>query len=100
MLTDTFREFVTACYCDHWREVYCEAAFSLETDRDVLIARAVNAHHWTPGMTCRLSSKDLALSLIGEFAELKLTDMAVHVSYMNLQALPKARYQALTALHE
>ncbi|RUR51542.1 hypothetical protein [Vreelandella populi] len=100
MLSHTFREFVIACYCDYWREAYHAAAFSLETDRDVLIVRAVNAHHWTPGIASSLSNNDLALSLMGELAEFKLTDMAVHVSYMNLQALPKADYQALIVPHE
>lgn len=100
MLVNTFREFVVACYCDHWRDAYRGAAFPLDSDRDVLIARAIKAHHWTPGIATSLSSYDLALSLIDELATFTLTEMAVHVSYMNLQALPKADYQALIQPHE
>lgn len=100
ILTNTFREFVVACYCDHWREVYQSSAFSLTSDRDVLIARAIKAHHWTPGIATSLTNYDLALSLIDELATFKLTEMAVHVCYMNLQDLPKADYQALIGPHE
>jgi len=100
VLTNTFREFVITCYCDYWRYAYQSAAFSLISERDVLIARAIKAHHWTPGIAASLSNYDLALSLIDELAAFKLTEMAIHVSYMNLQDLPKADYQALIEPHE
>ncbi|MCB8889907.1 hypothetical protein [Vreelandella malpeensis] len=100
MLTHTFREFLIAAYCDHWRHVYASAAFDLTSDREVLIARAVTVHGWTPGVSASLSTQDLALSLIHELARFTLPEMAVHVSYMNLQALPAAQYRALIEPHE
>ncbi|MCA8865291.1 MULTISPECIES: hypothetical protein [unclassified Halomonas] len=100
MLINTFREFVIACYCDHWRDAYRGAALPLDADRDVLIVRAIKAHHWTLGIASSLTNYDLSLSLVDELATFKMTEMAVHVSYMNLQALPKGEYQSLIQPHE
>ena len=100
MLTLTFRDFVIACYCDYWRDDYKGAAFTLNTNRDVLVARTITHHHWTPGIASNLSTHDLALSLINDLAHFPLPAMAIHVAYMNLQDLPKEEYQALIGPHE
>ena len=84
-----------ACYRDYWRDIYQGAAFSRTSDREVLVVRAINAHHWTPGIATSLSNYALGLSLIDELAVFKLTEMAIHVCYMDLQDLLKADYQAL-----
>jgi len=100
VLINTFREFVIACYCDYWRDAYQGAAFPITSAREVLVARAIKVHHWTPGIATSLSNYDLGLSLIDELAVFKLPEMAIHVCYMNLQDLPTADYQALIVPHE
>lgn len=93
-----FSAYIAELYAEHWRLSYALVGLAITETREVLAARAMEVHHWTPDVAAAASTDDLVKALAKDISHCSYPQQALQFLEMMLSDLPE-RHDVIAHWH-